>query len=134
MVLEVRCRNFRQLWPFNRANICTEFVLSYGETALYLQTMGMSTTSGAARLDFVREFFTKEKLPYDLGWSPPPSEVNLLTLGNMITMLYLANGEALPEGLEIITPGVVADAFGAKDPVTGKLVNITESLLGGLLR
>jgi hypothetical protein len=95
--------------------------------------MGMSTTSGVARLDFVREFFTKDMLPYDLGWSPPTDEVNLVTLGNMIIELYLANGEALPEGLEIITPGIVADAFAGKDPVTGKLVNITEGLLTDVL-
>jgi len=74
-----------------------EFILSYGETSLYLQTMS-DPYSGVARVDFVREFFEKERLPVDLGWKPSAQQVNLMTLGNMIVELYLANPQAVPEG------------------------------------
>lgn len=94
--------------------------------------MGMSTTSGVARLDYIREFFVNETLPYDLGWSPPADEVTFFTLGNMVFQLYGANKEALPEGLEVLTIGAVRDAFEAKDPVTGKLLNATSGALGSL--
>lgn len=88
----------------------------------------MSTTSGVARLDFIREFFVNQTLPYDLGWSPPADEVTFFTLGNMVLELFGANDERLPEGLEVLTIGAVRDAFEGKDPVTGKLANITSSL------
>lgn len=77
-----------------------EFVLSYGETALYLQTMS-DPVSGVARVDFIREFFEKERLPVDLGWRPSAQQVNLATLGTMIVELYLANPQAVPEGAAI---------------------------------
>lgn len=107
-----------------------EFILSYGETALYLQTMGMSTTSGVAPLSYVRTLFEKEQLPYSLGWSPPKDEVTLETLGGMILALDAANAEALPEGLEVLTIGAVKDVFAGRDPITGKLYNITAGLTG----
>lgn len=94
----------------------------------------MSTTSGVAPLSYVRSLFQKEELPYSLGWSPPTDEVTLLTLAAMITELDAANGEALPEGLEVISEGTVRDAFAAMDPVTGKVLNVTEGLTGALRR
>lgn len=106
-----------------------EFILSYGETALYLQTMS-DPVSGVANLDYVRQLFEQEKLPYNLGWRPSTEPITLNTLGTMIiTGLYPANDEALPEGLEIITIGAVKDAFSGINPVTGLLGNVT-GLLG----
>lgn len=107
-----------------------EFVLSYGETALYLQTMGSDVISGVARLDYIREFFLLQKLPYELGWKPPTIPVTLASLAAMAVRLNAASGEALPEGLEVISVGALADAFAGKDPITGKLVNATCGLLG----
>lgn len=75
-----------------------QFVLSYGETALYLQTMG-DALSGNSRLDFIRQMFEQEKLPYNLGWRPSVNEVNLSTLGAMIVQLYTQSPEPVPEGL-----------------------------------
>lgn len=106
-----------------------EFILSYGETALYLQTMS-DPVSGVANLDYVRQLFEQEKLPYNLGWRPSTEPITLNTLGTMIiTQLYPANDEALPEGLEVITIGAVRDAFSGINPVTGLLGNVT-GLLG----
>ncbi|KAF2721081.1 Cloroperoxidase [Polychaeton citri CBS 116435] len=78
-----------------------EFVLSYGETALYLQTMS-DPVSGVARVDFVRSLFEQEKLPYNLGWRPSAQPVTLNSLGGMIVSLYAANGEAIPEAGRLV--------------------------------
>ncbi|GAB7347229.1 hypothetical protein MBLNU459_g3331t1 [Dothideomycetes sp. NU459] len=75
-----------------------QFVLSYGETALYLSTMGDPTT-GSAPLDFVKVLFEDERLPYAEGWRPTAQQTTLSTLGQMIVELNLANGEVVPEGL-----------------------------------
>lgn len=75
-----------------------QFILSYGETALYLQTMG-DPYSGKSRLDFIRMLFEQERLPYELGWRPSASEINLNTLGAMVLQLYLASPEPAMEGL-----------------------------------
>jgi len=77
--------------------------LSYGETALYLQTMS-DPYSGVARLDFVKYLFEKEKLPYEIGWRPSTQNITLMTLGEMIMLLVAANGaDAVPEGLLVGT-------------------------------
>jgi len=80
-----------------------EFLLSYGETALYLQTMS-DPYSGVARLDFVKYLFEKEKLPYEIGWRPSTKNITLMTLGDMIMLLVAANGaDAVTEGLLVGT-------------------------------
>lgn len=81
-----------------------EFVLSYGETALYLQTMS-DPVSGLARVDYVREFFEKEKLPVDLGWKPSAQQINFATLGAMAVELTAARGpvSGLEEGFSMST-------------------------------
>lgn len=92
--------------------------------------MGMSTTSGVARLDYIREFFLQNRLPYNLGWSKTPLPITLPSLAAMAVRLNLASGEALPEGLEVISVGALADAWAGKDPITGKLANLTLPLVG----
>lgn len=86
-----------------------QFVLSYGETALYLSTMGDPTT-GIAPVDYVRSLFEKERLPYELGWSKPVQQTTLLSLGAMIFELNAATGEPLPEGL-ILTQSTLKNAL-----------------------
>jgi hypothetical protein len=123
-----------------------ELVLSYGETALYLSVMG-DPISGVAPVNYIKEFFGKspgslidaclkltfpeeqERLPYDLGWTKPTTETNLITLGGMITQLFAANPEALPEGLSL-GEGSLKDVYELIDPVTGKLINSTCVLAG----
>jgi len=98
-----------------------QFILSYGETALYISVFGDPVT-GVAPLEYVKIFFEQERLPYKEGWRPTASETNLLTLGNMIFALNEANGEVLPEGLEITT-NTVKQAFGGYDPITNVLAH-----------
>jgi len=99
-----------------------QFILSYGETALYLSVMGDPIT-GVAPVDYVKVFFEQERLPYAEGWRKPAVQTNLLTLGNMILELNAAAGEALPEGL-LITTNTLKLAFGGYDPLTGLLAHL----------
>lgn len=106
-----------------------EFILSYGEAALFLSTMGNPTT-GDAPLNFVNVFFREERLPYDEGWRKPADQTSLQSLGDMIWRLYAASPEPLPEGLEVITMGALRRALEGRDPITGLLANATCPSLG----
>ena len=77
-----------------------ETILSYGENALYVQTLS-DPTSGVAPLDYVRMFFEEEKFPYELGWRPSNTPITLLSLGAMVLELYTAGPEPIPEGVKI---------------------------------
>ncbi|KAG4434921.1 hypothetical protein IFR05_009590 [Cadophora sp. M221] len=99
-----------------------QYVLSYGETALYLSTMGNPTT-GVAPVEWVKVFFEQERLPYNEGWRPTAQETNLVTLGGMILQLVAANKDTLPEGL-LITTNTLKLAFGGYNPITGLLDHI----------
>ncbi|KAF2764722.1 Cloroperoxidase [Teratosphaeria nubilosa] len=87
-----------------------EFVLAYGESALYLQTMSSPLSDGVARIDWTREMFENEKLPYNLGWRPSAEPITLVSLGEQVLQLYLAGPEPAPEGLEI-TANSYKDVF-----------------------
>jgi hypothetical protein len=78
-----------------------EFVLRYGETGLYLQTMGGSDLDGVTRVDWVRSLFEEERLPYSLGWRPRSEPITLNSLGAMLVNLYANNPSAAPEGVRI---------------------------------
>jgi len=99
-----------------------QFVLSYGETALYISVMGNPVT-GVAPLEYVEIFFEEERLPYNEGWRPPTTQTNLATLAAMVLELNAANGEVVPEGL-LITTNTLKLAFGGYDPITGLLVHL----------
>ncbi|KAE9377062.1 Cloroperoxidase [Stipitochalara longipes BDJ] len=71
-----------------------QFILSYGETALYISVMG-DPIYGVASVEYVRIFFEQERLPYAEGWRPPPTQTTLLTLCDMILVLW----HPLPEHL-----------------------------------
>lgn len=104
-----------------------EYILSYGETALYLQAMS-DPYSGVAQVSYVKSLFEQERLPYELGWQPSKSPITLQTLGQMITALVAANGaDAVPEGLSV-GANAYKDALEGIDPVTGILGNLTASL------
>ncbi|KAM3422724.1 Ubiquitin-conjugating enzyme E2 J1 [Cercospora zeina] len=64
-----------------------EFVLRYGETGLYLQTMGGNDLDGVTRLDWVQSLFEQERLPFDLGWRPRAEPITLASLGFMLNNL-----------------------------------------------
>jgi len=99
-----------------------QFVLSYGETALYLSVMGDPIT-GIAPVDYVKIFFEQERLPYAEGWRKPATQTNLATLGAMVLELNAASGEAVPEGL-LITTNTLKLAFGGYNPITGLLAHL----------
>ena len=64
----------------------------------------------------------QERLPYAEGWRPPTTQTTLMTLGDMIVALNVANGEVISEGLEITT-NTLKLAFGGYDPITGLLAH-----------
>ncbi|KAK4619542.1 Putative sterigmatocystin biosynthesis peroxidase [Fulvia fulva] len=78
-----------------------QFLLSSGETALYVQTMDSPITN-SARVDYVRSLFEQEKLPYELGWRPSAVPITLLSLGGYILELFAANPDAIGEGTTIL--------------------------------
>jgi len=98
-----------------------QFIFSYGETAIYLSTMGDPTT-GVAPVPYVRSLFEKERLPYELGWRPTVEPTTLNSLGAMLFALNLANGEPVPEGLIVGEHSLKAALIGL-DAVTGDVVN-----------
>ncbi|WPH00419.1 Chloroperoxidase [Acrodontium crateriforme] len=105
-----------------------QFVLSYGETALYLSVLD-NPLRGNPPVSYVKSFFENETLPYNLGWTKPEIEVDFETLQPIITELILANGEVIPEGLTLDV-GTLISIWELKDPITGKLRNTTCALLG----
>jgi hypothetical protein len=74
-----------------------QFVLRYGEMGLAIQTMGGDDLTGVARLDWVNQLFTQEKLPYNLGWRPRAEPITLPSLGQMIVELAAVSPEKLSE-------------------------------------
>ncbi|EPE27336.1 Cloroperoxidase [Glarea lozoyensis ATCC 20868] len=108
-----------------------QFVLSYGETALYLSTMGDPIT-GVAPIEYVRALFEEERLPYQEGWKPTTTPTTLATLGAMVLELNAANGEVLPEGL-ILGESSLRAVFKGLDPITGAVLSPILQTISGLL-
>jgi hypothetical protein len=108
-----------------------QFVLSYGETALYLSTMGDPIT-GVAPIEYVRALFEEERLPYQEGWRPTTKPTTLATLGAMVLELNAANGEVLPEGL-ILGESSLRAVFKGLDPITGAVLSPILQTISGLL-
>jgi hypothetical protein len=108
-----------------------QFMFSYGETAIYLSTMGDPTT-GIAPLSYVRALFEEERLPYVEGWRPTVQSTTLSSLAAMIFELNVANGEELPEGL-LLTESTLKAALSGLDPVTGEVLDPALQTIGGLL-
>ncbi|EMC98499.1 hypothetical protein BAUCODRAFT_428193 [Baudoinia panamericana UAMH 10762] len=103
-----------------------EAIFSYGETALYIQSMS-DPASGMAQIDYVRSLFEQEKLPFELGWRPSAAPITLQSLGNMVFELFLANPQNVPEGLTI-TANSYKDAFEAVAGGSNILANLTDGL------
>ena len=78
-----------------------EFVFRYGETAIYLQTMGGDDATGVTRVDWIRSLFEEEKLPVDLGWRPRSEPITIPSLGQMVFELFGVSPEKVPEGQTI---------------------------------
>jgi hypothetical protein len=78
-----------------------EFVFRYGETGIYLQTMGGDDLTGVTRIDWVQSLFEEEKLPYNLGWRPRAEPITLASLGLMVNDLFAVSPSKLSEGFII---------------------------------
>jgi len=79
-----------------------QYTLSYGESALYLSTMGDPIT-GVGCFKFVKVLFEEERLPYNEGWRPTADETTLASLGAISTKLIAASGEPVPLGVNVTT-------------------------------
>jgi len=88
-----------------------EAIFSYGENAIYLQSMA-DPVSGKAQVKYVKSLFEQEKLPYELGWRPSKAPVTLVSLGAMVAELFAVSPEPIPEGAMIL-----ADSY--KDALMG---------------
>jgi hypothetical protein len=104
-----------------------EAVFSYGENALYLQTMGSDPLSGKAKVEYVRSLFEKEKLPFELGWRPSVLPITLPSLGAMIVELQASSPEPLPEGVKIVADSY-KDVFIAVAGGSNILGNLTAGI------
>jgi len=74
-----------------------EFVVSGGETGLYVQSLS-SPSKASVPLSYIKSLFVDEKLPFHLGWRPSPEPVTLLSLGSYILELFAANPDKFAEG------------------------------------
>ncbi|PNS14734.1 hypothetical protein CAC42_1756 [Sphaceloma murrayae] len=98
-----------------------QFVFSYGETAIYLSTMGDPKT-GVAPVNYINALFQEERLPYNEGWRPTKDPTTLSSLGAMVVALNAANGEIVPEGLILGEYSLKAALIGLNS-VTGQIGN-----------
>lgn len=78
-----------------------EFIFSYGESAIYLQTMSSPLSNGVAKIDYIKSLFENETLPYELGWRPSAVPITLVSLGAQVLQLFDALPTAIPEGESI---------------------------------
>ncbi|KAJ4412575.1 hypothetical protein N0V91_000333 [Didymella pomorum] len=103
-----------------------EAIFSYGENAIYLQAMA-DPVSGNAKVEYVKQLFEKEQLPYNLGWRPSAAPITLASLGVMVTELFANSPEPIAEGAHIFADSykdaLVAVAGGSKI-----LANLTEGI------
>jgi len=77
-----------------------ELIMSYGETALYLNLLGHD---GVAPLEWVKIFFQEERFPYAEGWRAPQHSIDQSLMNKTIFNLISANEH---KGQEAIQAGV----------------------------
>jgi len=99
----------------------TQFMFQIAETAFYLSTMGNPVT-GDAPVSFVRSLIEQERLPFELGWTPPTQQTNLATLAAMLAPMMAATGETLPDGVTLSEHSLRA-AYSGVDVATGAVYN-----------
>ena len=96
-----------------------EVVLSYGESALFMNVLGKD---GRTPLEWVRILFEEERFPYNEGWRPP-TLVDQKAMHNAISKLMAANEE---KGDEALTAGV-GTVIGLTGAVTGLVKTASEN-------
>ena len=78
-----------------------EVVLSFGENALYLQSLS-DPLSGRAPLAYVRSLFEHERLPFALGWRPSRTTITLASVQVMMQELQALSPEPLAQGMRAV--------------------------------
>jgi hypothetical protein len=76
-----------------------EVILSYGESALFLNVLGKE---GVVPLEWLRILFEEERFPYKEGWRPP-AKLDQSSMNHAIFKLIEANDE---KGEEAVTAGL----------------------------
>ncbi|KAM0703604.1 hypothetical protein Q7P35_009543 [Cladosporium inversicolor] len=104
-----------------------QFILRYGEMTLAIETMGGGDLTGVARLDWVNQLFTQEKLPYNLGWRPRAEPITLPSIGQMIVEIFAVSPEKFSEA-GTITADSYKDVLVALSGGSEALNNITSGL------
>ncbi|KAF4636354.1 heme-thiolate peroxidase [Cudoniella acicularis] len=77
-----------------------EFVLSYGESALFLGLLG-SPEEGKIPLKYLRVLFEDERLPFKEGWRPSERPITQNDMNHMIFSLIKANEHKAAEAAEV---------------------------------
>lgn len=95
-----------------------EVVLSYGESALFMNVLGKD---GKTPLEWVRILFEEERFPHNEGWRPP-ALVDQKLMHGAISKLMAANEE---KGEEAIIAGV-GTVIGLTGAVTGAVKAATD--------
>lgn len=108
----------------------TQWFFQAAETALYLSAMGDPIT-GVAPVKYVRTMFEEEKLPYELGWTPPTLPTTFASVFAMTLELIASTGEIVPDGITLTEYSVAATLLGL-DGLTGDVANSAVHAVAGL--
>jgi len=77
-----------------------EFVLSYGESALFLGLLG-DPKEGKIPLEYLRVLFQDERVPYKEGWRPSSKPITQSDMNHLIFSLIEANEHKAAEAAEV---------------------------------
>ncbi|KAF2488826.1 Cloroperoxidase [Lophium mytilinum] len=77
-----------------------EFVLSYGESALFLGILG-DPKEGKIPVEYLRVLFEQERLPFNEGWRPNEKVVTQTDMNHLIFKLIMANQHKAAEAAEV---------------------------------
>ncbi|KAF2805367.1 Cloroperoxidase [Mytilinidion resinicola] len=77
-----------------------EFVLSYGESALFLGILG-DPKDGKIPVEYLRVLFEQERLPFNEGWRPNEKVVTQTDMNHLIFKLIMANEHKAAEAAEV---------------------------------
>lgn len=77
-----------------------EFILSYGESALFLGILG-SPDEGKIPLEYLKVLFQEERVPYKEGWRPVDKPLSQMNMNHLIFSLIKANEHKAAEASDV---------------------------------
>jgi len=77
-----------------------EFILSYGESALFLGILG-DPKNGQIPLEYLKVLFEQERLPFNEGWRPNAKAVTQGDMNHLIFKLIMANEHKAAEASDV---------------------------------